>query len=80
MRLITGLILISIGAAIIYYRYRIYDLTGEWQWANTYLNNTMIAIVLIGMILVGMGAAYPFGAFDGFAGTSNLMDKTNSSK
>jgi hypothetical protein len=40
----------------------------------------MIAIVMIGMILVGMGAAYPFGAFDGFGGTSNIVDQTSSSK
>lgn len=80
MRILTWLILISIGAAIIYYRFAIYDFTGEWEWANKYLNNTMIAIVMIGMILVGMGAAYPFGAFDWFGGTGNIIEKTNSSK
>lgn len=38
----------------------------------------MIAIVLIGMILVGMGAAYPFGAFDGFAGTGDIVPTKSS--
>lgn len=37
----------------------------------------MIAIVLIGMILVGMGAAYPFGAFDWFAGVGNIAPTTS---
>jgi hypothetical protein len=60
------LILIAIGTSIIYYRFKIYDLTGEWGWASTYLGNTMNAIVLIGMIFIGAGAAYPFGALDGF--------------
>lgn len=77
MKIITWLILIAIGWAIIRYRFNIYDFTGEWEWANKYLNNTMIAIVLIGMILVGMGAAYPFGAFDWFAGVGNIAPTTS---
>lgn len=52
MKLLTGLILIAIGTAIIYYRFKIYDVTGEWAWASTYLGNTMNVIVLIGMILI----------------------------
>lgn len=28
-------------------------------------NGTVLAIVMIGMLLVGVGSAYPFGAFDG---------------
>ncbi len=80
MRLLTWLILIAIGAAIIYYRFAIYEFTWEWGWANTYLGNTMNAIVLVGMILIGMGSAYPFGAFDGFGGTSNIIESTSSSR
>ncbi len=78
MKIVTWLVLIAIGWAIIHYRFNIYDFTGEWEWANKYLNNTMIAIVLIGMILVGMGAAYPFGAFDGFAGTGDIVPTKSS--
>ena len=80
MQFLTGLILIALGATIIYYRFRIYDVTGEWIWASTYLGNTMNVIVLIGMILIGAGAAYPFGAFDGFGGTSNIIESTSSSR
>ena len=75
MKLLTGLILIACGAAIIYYRFKIYDVTGEWDWANLYLGNTMNAIVIIGMIVIGAGAAYPFGAFDDFDTVPNLTQK-----
>lgn len=74
MKFLTGLIFIAMGTAIIYYRFKIYDITGEWEWANTYLGNTMNVIVLIGMILIGAGAAYPFGALDGFGGTGHIIE------
>ncbi len=80
MKLLTGLILIAIGTAIIYYRFKIYDVTGEWAWASTYLGNTMNVIVLIGMILIWAGAAYPFGALDNFWGNGQIIEKVNSSK
>lgn len=67
MRILTSLILMAAGSAIIYYRFAIYDFTGEWEWANKYLNNTAVAITLIGMFLIGAGAAYPFGVFDDFS-------------
>ncbi len=73
MRILTGLILIAVWTAIIYYRFKIYDITGEWSWANTYLGNTMNVIVLTGMILIAAWAAYPFGALDNFWGTQNIV-------
>ncbi len=72
--------LIAIGTSIIYYRFKIYDVTGEWDWANKYVGNTMVAIVLFGMLLIGAGAAYPFGALDGFGSNKNILEKTNSLK
>ena len=80
MQFLTGLIFIALGVAIIYYRFRIYDITGEWSWANTYLGNTMNVIILTGMVLIGAGAAYPFDAFDGFGGTNNILESTSSSR
>lgn len=80
MRLLTGLILIAIGTTIIYYRFKIYDVTGEWEWANTYLGNTMNVIVLTGMILIAAGAAYPFGALDDVGGNQNIVVKPSSSR
>jgi len=81
MRILLWLILIACGGAIIYYRFKIYDVTGEWTWASTYLGNTMNAIVLMGMIIIGIGAAYPFGAFDDFETAPSRIDmNTNSSK
>lgn len=66
---------------IIHYRFKIYDFTGEWTWASTYVGNSINAIVLIGMIFMGAGAAYPFGVFDNFSASGNIIiDKTNSSK
>lgn len=67
MKFLLGLILILTGVAIMRYRYQIYNFTGDWDWAMKYLggNGTVLAIVMIGMFLVGVGAAYPFGAFDG---------------
>lgn len=66
MNFILGLILIAIGIALIKYRYVVYDFTGEWWWATTYLwgNGTIVAIVMIGMFLIGLGTAYPFGVVD----------------
>ncbi|MBX9809078.1 hypothetical protein K2X92_01685 [Candidatus Gracilibacteria bacterium] len=75
MKLLIGLILIAFGTAIIYYRFKIYDITGEWNWASLYLGNTMNAIVLMGMILIGIGAAYPFGAFDDFNTVPTAVQK-----
>ena len=70
MKLLTGLILIGVGIAILRYRYQIYNFTGEWGLANQYLggNGTITAIALIGIFLIGIGSAYPFGAFDNFGG------------
>ncbi len=67
--------LIAFGTAIIYYRFRIHEFTGEWDWANTYVGNTANAIVIFGMILIGAGAAYPFGAFDDMNSTSVMIQK-----
>ena len=80
MRLITWIILIALGATIIRYRFNIYEFTGEWDWANKYLSSTMVAIVMVGMILIGAWAAYPFGAFDGFGGTGDIVPRTSSSR
>ncbi len=77
MKLLTGLILIALGVAILRYRYQIYNFTGEWGWANQYLggNGTITAISLIGLLLIGAGSAYPFGAFDNFGGQPQLSIK-----
>jgi hypothetical protein len=80
MQFLTGLILIALGATVIYYRFKIYDVTGEWTWTSTYLGNTMNAIILFGMILIGMGAAFPFGAFDSFSTTGNITIPSSSSR
>lgn len=66
MNIILGLFLIAIGILIIRFRYPIYHFTGEWGWAQKYLggNGTVIAIILIWMLLIWIGAAYPFGAFN----------------
>lgn len=59
----------------------IYEFTGEWEWANKYLNNTVVAIIFIGMALIGIGSAYPFGAFDNYSATGNMTrEELNTSK
>lgn len=65
MKFVFGILLIALGIAIIRYRYEIHNFTGNWGWAEQYTGGTVNAIVLIGMLLVGMGTAYPLGAFDG---------------
>jgi hypothetical protein len=81
MKLLIWLMLIAIGATIIRYRFQVYEFTGEWDWANTYLSSTMVAIILIGMVLIGAGAAYPFGAFDGLSGgTQRIQSSPTASK
>ncbi|MDD2693897.1 MAG: hypothetical protein PHY14_03110 [Candidatus Gracilibacteria bacterium] len=66
MKILIGLFFIAIGIAIMRYRYQIYNFTGDWDWALKYLggNGTVLAITLIGMGFVAVGAAWPFGAFD----------------
>ncbi len=66
MLFLSAFFFILLGIAIIYYRYKIYEFTGDWSWAVQYLwgNGTILAIVLIGMFSIGCGAAYPFGVFD----------------
>lgn len=73
MKIIVWLLFIAAGAAIIHFRFTIYEFTGEWDWANKYLNNTMVAIIMIWMVLIGIGSAYPFGAFDDFSATGSIM-------
>ena len=80
MKIIIWLLFITAGVAIIQYRFVIYEFTGEWEWANKYLNNTMLAIILIGMVLIGIGSAYPFGAFDDFSATGNITKDEQSKK
>lgn len=66
MDFIVWFMIIGAWVAVMKYRYHIYNLTGEWGWAAQYLwgNGTITAIVLMGMILIGVGVAYPFGVFD----------------
>ncbi len=40
----------------------------------------MLAIILIGMVLIGIGSAYPFGAFDDFSATGNITKDEQSKK
>jgi len=66
MKIFIGFILIVVWALLIRFRFQIRDFTGDWDWAIRYLGarGTTTAIVLIGMLIIAMGAAYPFGAFD----------------
>lgn len=77
MKILIGLILIAIGVLIIQYRYQIHNFTGDWDWTIKYFggNGTIVAIVLIGMLLIGAGASYPFWAFDNF-GKSAIIETT----
>jgi hypothetical protein len=67
MNILLGLIIISTGIAVLRFRYQIYQFTGDWDWAIKYLggNGTVVAIILIGMLLIGAGTAYPFWVFEG---------------
>lgn len=66
MNFLIWFLLIGAGFAVMKYRYVIYGVTGEWWWATQYLwwNGTVTAIVLIGMLMVGWGVAYPFWVFE----------------
>jgi uncharacterized membrane protein SpoIIM required for sporulation len=67
MNILLGLIIIASGVGILRFRYQIYQFTGDWDWAIKYLwgNGTVVAIVLIWMLLIGAGTAYPFWVFEG---------------
>lgn len=64
MKFLIGLLFIASGIAMMHYRYKIYDFTGEWWWAQEYIGGTTNAIVLIWMILIGIWVAYPFWVID----------------
>ncbi|MBP6981727.1 hypothetical protein KBB25_03055 [Candidatus Gracilibacteria bacterium] len=64
MNFFYGLLIILGGIGIIQYRYKIHDTTGDWAWAEQYVGGTVNALVLIGMLMIGIGTAYPFGVFD----------------
>lgn len=68
MNFLVWFLIIGAGIAVMKYRYQIYNLTGEWWWAAQYLwwNGTITAIVLIGMLLIGIWVSYPFWVFDDF--------------
>lgn len=66
MNLLLGILIFALGVLIIHFRYQLYNFTGDWDWAIKYLwgNGTVVAIILIGMFLMGVGVAYPFGVFE----------------
>jgi hypothetical protein len=82
MDFLIALILILTGLAVMYYRYQIYDLTGEWTWAATYLggNGTITAIVLIGMALIAWGVAFPFWLGDDIKNPPKLRIESQTSQ
>ena len=77
MKFLVGLILAISGVLVIRYRYQIRNFTGDWGWALKYLgsNGTITALALAGALLIAIGAAYPFGAFD----NPNALPTQNSS-
>lgn len=82
MKFLIWFVLILLGIALMRYRYQIYEFTGDWDWAIKYLwgNGTIVAIILIGMLLVGFGTAYPFGVIE-LGGTHIQIDpSSNTSK
>jgi hypothetical protein len=75
MDFVIWLLMIGSGVAIIRYRYDIQRITGNWWWAETYVGSTVNAIVLIGMLLIAAGTAYPLWAFEGFFDPGSLAPK-----
>lgn len=73
MNLLLGIIIFALGVVLIRFRYQLYSFTGDWDWAIKYLggNGTVVAIILIGMFLMGVGVAYPFWVFE-WAGQINI--------
>ena len=63
-KLFQSLLGMGISYLIIRYRKDIYDWTGPWSWAETYVGNTVNAIVLLGCVLLFISIARPLGAFD----------------
>ncbi len=66
MKFLLWLIIIACGVLVLKYRYQIYEMTGDWGWAEKYLGGTgtITAIALIGMLLIAAGTAYPFGVIE----------------
>ncbi len=66
MQYILWILFFGLGFATIFYRYGLYKITGDWEWAMKFLgaNGTIVAIILIGAILMFIGVAYPFGVFE----------------
>jgi hypothetical protein len=48
MNFIIGIICLSLGLATISYRYQLYKITGDWDWAMRFLgpNGTFLVIIL----------------------------------
>jgi hypothetical protein len=66
LKLFFGLLLMAAGVGLLKYRKIIHDWTGNFVWAERYLGSggTVAFLSLIGMLLIGIGVAYPFGVLD----------------
>ncbi len=74
VRIITSLLMMITGAALMKYRKEVYDFTGPFGWAEKYMGTggTSTAIVLIGFGLVIISILYLFGYFELGAPASGL--------
>ncbi|MDD5377385.1 MAG: hypothetical protein PHH16_04720 [Candidatus Gracilibacteria bacterium] len=66
IKIIYALLGIGMGLGILKYRKVVYSWTGRWYWAEKYLGSggTVFMISLIGLGLIFVSVAYPFGVFD----------------
>lgn len=68
---------IAMGLGTLRYRKVVYSWTGKFYWAEKYLGSggTILVITLVGLGLIFVSVAYPFGVFD--KPTNSNMAPTN---
>ncbi|OIP53893.1 hypothetical protein AUK10_01860 [Candidatus Gracilibacteria bacterium CG2_30_37_12] len=78
IKIIYALIGIALGLGILKYRKIVYSWTGKFYWAEKYLGSggTIFIISLIGLGLIFVSVAYPFGVLDGPPRGNNTTTET----
>lgn len=79
VKIFYALLGIGMGLGTLRYRKVVYSWTGKFYWAEKYLGSggTILVITLVGLGLIFVSVAYPFGVFDKPA-NNNAMAPTTS--
>ena len=80
LKIFYGILLFFTGIVIIKYRKTVYDWTGKFVWAETYLwsGGTVVVLILIWLLLMFLGVTFPFWMYETLTKPSHIEQTSNS--